>query len=338
MDPDIKKLKSYINTDIKLKYKYDSKYLDDISIDLKRAFRKPIGLFDPLGENINPLTGKDYTDMYADNLLMYKKGPLDDGNKYKMTYSGQAYDWSNLTIYSHMPEILDSIKTNQITLVKAGTGVGKTVITPKAALQAFNFQKKVICAIPKRSATKTTAEYAASCMDVKLGEEIGYVYKGGNNVGKNTKLTFTTTGTLKSIITGTDQYLMDYDCVILDEIHERSVQIDQLLYFIKKILTKRPEFRLVLMSATVDTSIFKNYFREYIYKDFDYPGKTYHVDIIYELTPILDWKIAAINCLQKILTTTTEGDILIFIKSGGEGTTLCNSLKALYRKPNTEYW
>ena len=73
-----------------------------------------------------------------------------------------------------MISILDSIKKNQVTLVKAGTGTGKTVITPKIALQAFNFQKKVICAVPKQVLTESSAEFASECLDVNVGDQVGY--------------------------------------------------------------------------------------------------------------------------------------------------------------------
>ena len=325
MIPSINIIKEHIST--KNNYIFDKSFLNKEQIPV---FSRPIGLYDPLGENLNPLTMRPYENLYKSELMSFSEGPLDDGHKYAKTYAGMAYSWANFVIYKKLDEIIHSIKTNQVTLIKAGTGVGKTVITPKAALQAFNFQKKVICAIPKRSVTKTAADYSAACLDVHLGHEVGYRYKGDNKSSNNTKLLYTTTGTIKSIITGIDPYLSEYNCLIIDEAHERSVQIDQLLYFAKKILAKRPDFRIIIMSATIDTSLFRRYFTGFSYADFDFPGKTFPVEIVYTKRPVSDWKTAAVECLHHILDTTTTGDILIFTKSGGEGRVFCEGLKALY--------
>ena len=328
MEPDINIISAHIKLN---KYVPYDEYIPKA---LHKYYTKPIGLYDPLGQNINPLTGKDYTNIYSKEVVSYSDGPLADGNLYKNTYSGMAYNWTNLVVYSKITEIIKSIRENQVTLIKAGTGVGKTVIVPKAALQAFNFQKKVICAIPKRAITKTTAEYSAKCLDVSLGKEVGYQFRGDNVTSEDTKLLFTTTGTIKSIITGNDPYLSEYSAIIVDEAHERSVQIDQLLYFVKQILIKRPDFRLIIMSATIDTTLFKNYFSKFSYADFIYLGKSYPVQIIYEKQVVSDWKTEATKKLFHILDTTTTGDILIFTKSGGEGKQFCDTLKARFNKDN----
>ena len=222
---------SLINSHIKVikDYKFMNNYLNN---NKKNYFKKPIGLFDPYGENINPLTNEPYQNLYSDEKIVYKDGPL-FGVSVPMTYKNLAYNWSQLKVYEYLLPILDSVRKNQITIIRAGTGVGKTVITPKIALQAFNFTKKVICTVPKQLIASGNASYSAKCLDVKLGEEVGYFYMGKNNTSKNTKLIFTTPGSLKSKITGSDPYLSEYGCVIIDEIHERSVQTDQLLLLIK---------------------------------------------------------------------------------------------------------
>ena len=149
-------------------------------------------------------------------------------------------------------------------------------------------------------------------------EEIGYYFMGKNMTSSKTKLVFTTPGSLKSKLTGGDPYLEEYNCVILDEIHERSVETDQLLLYMKEIMEKRPEFRLILMSATVDLNIFKNYFTKlskFTYNELDIPGVLeFKVNILYEPKPIIDWKIGSVNKVEQILKTTPNGDILIFVK------------------------
>ena len=165
-------------------YNFYNHYLNK---NLVNKFKKPIGLYDPLGENINPLTGKDYQNYYSTEQNKYPSGPL-AGKIYQITYRNLAYSWTNLPMYPHITNILNSIRNNNITMIEAGTGVSKTVIVPKVALQAFNFQKRVICTVPKRLLARTNAEYSAKCLDVLMGQEVGYFVGGNRNMNANTKL------------------------------------------------------------------------------------------------------------------------------------------------------
>ena len=330
-------INSKINSYIKKveNYKFDNKNINNN--DLKKYFKKPIGLFDPYGENINPLTGKPYENLYSSDVIEYKSGPL-EGVTVPKTYKNLAYLWTNYTVYNNMLPILDSIKKNQVTLVKAGTGTGKTVITPFIALQAFNFQKKVICAVPKQLLTESSAEFASQCLDVNVGDQVGYFYMGSNKTSTNSRLIFTTPGSLKSVITRNedDPYLSEYDCVILDEIHERSVQTDQLLLMMKTILEKRPEFRLILMSATMDLDLFNKYYTssKITCGEIIVEGISFNVDIFYEKKPVKDIRGETINKIVHILKTTQSGDILVFVKTGGDGKMLCQSLEQATRSLN----
>jgi HrpA-like RNA helicase len=293
-----------------------------------------VGLYDPLGININPFTSLPYENLYQNDSIDVKSGPL-VGQKIPKTYKNLAYSWTNLKVYEFLNPILKSIKENQITMVKAGTGVGKTVLVPKIALQAFNFQKKVVCTVPKQIIANKNAKYSAECLDVALGQEVGYFYMGDNHTSEKTKLIFTTPGSLKSKITGGDPNLDEYSCIIIDEIHERSVQTDQLLLFMKDILEKRPELRVILMSATIDLSKFKTYFAGYSYNEIEILGKSFSVDVTFEKAPLKNWQSTAVNLIHKILTTTDEGDILVFIKSGGDGKMLCQDLERKMKNSQT---
>jgi len=324
------KIKKHI---VKLKkYKFKKNHLNKNN---KPFFKKAIGLYDPLGKNINPLTGLPYENIYQnDEPLIYKDGPL-IGVKVPRTYKNLAYIWTNLKLFEYVSPILDSINNNQITIIKSGTGVGKTVITPKIALQAFNFKKKVICTVPKQLIARNNASFSAQCLDVRLGEEVGYFYMGDNQTSDKTILTFTTPGSLKSKITGSDPYLSEYSCVIIDEIHERSVQTDQLLLLMKEVLEKRPDFKLILMSATVDLTIFKEYFTEksnFTYNEVDIQDiSSYEVKIYYEKTPLKNWKKEAVDKIIDILKTTTYGDILVFVKSGSEGNLIKDEINKIVK-------
>lgn len=284
---------------------------------------KQIGILDPLGLENNPLTNKPYNNLYS-----HIKKTI-DGETVPATYANLSKIWKPKKVYDYRYDIIDSIKNNQITLIIAGTGVGKTVLTPKFALHAFDYQKKVITTIPKKIITKSTAEFAAMCMDVKLGEEVGYYYKGEKKTSDNTKLIFTTTGSLISRLTGNDPLLSEYNCIIIDEAHERTVQTDQLLLLIKKVCLKRSDLKVVIMSATIDLDTFRNYFpkRKFSFKEVDVGSElSYPVKDIWLKNNPSNWKSEASKIVLELLTKTSEGDILIFGRSGGDANVICRDI------------
>lgn len=280
----------------------------------------PLGIFDVKGENVNPFTKEPYQNLYSSQQMDV------NGEKVPMTYANLASKWSQLTVYKYKDELLDSIKNNQVTLAKAGTGVGKTVLIPKIALHAFDYQGKVLTTIPKRLITRSNAEYAAKCLDSKLGDHVGYYFKGDTKISKNSKLIFTTTGSILSKVTGNDPYLEDYNCIVIDEAHERSVQTDLLLLLIKNALKKRKDLRLVIMSATINLEAFRNYYKEFTFGEVDIPGLTFSVKQFWLPQRPENWYKAAVERVMKILTTTDDGDILIFGKASSDGVQVCSML------------
>lgn len=296
-----------------------------------------IGILDPKGENINPLTNKEYENMYKNQIKTI------NGLKVPATYANLAQIWSTKKVYNYRHEILDKINKNQVTLVIAGTGVGKTVLLPKFALHNYNYEKKVITTIPKKLVTKATASFAAECLDVKLGEEVGYYYKGENKTNQNnkeTKLIFTTTGSLISRITGNDPLLKDYSCIIIDEAHERTVQTDQLLLLLKQALMQRSDLKIIIMSATIDLNIFRNYFPKSKFKfgEIDVGSElTFPVTQLWMDKMPTNWHLEAAKITMNILKTTTEGDILIFGRSSSDASIICDKLNQMlieyHKKP-----
>ena len=158
---------------------------------------KPYGIYDLEGENINPLTMKPYKNLYSSETIEETGEPMTYSNLVKTRYP-------KLLTYKNKDSILKTISENQITLLKAGTGVGKTVIIPKIVLHALNYQKKVVCTIPKKAITRSSANYAAKTLDVKVGEEVGYFYAGDNMTKDKTKLIFATPGSIISKLTHSD--------------------------------------------------------------------------------------------------------------------------------------
>ncbi len=286
----------------------------------KKKETKPLGIFDVKGDNVNPFTKEPYQNIYSSQQMDI------DGQKVPMTYANLATKWSQLTVYKYKDELLNSIKNNQVTLAKAGTGVGKTVLIPKIALHAFDYEGKVLTTIPKRLITRSNAEYAAKCLDSKLGDHVGYYFKGDNKISKNSKLIFTTTGSILSKVTGNDPYLEDYNCIVIDEAHERSVQTDLLLLLIKNALKKRKDLRLVIMSATINLEAFRNYYKEFSFGEVDIPGLTFSVKQFWLPQRPENWYKSAVERVMKILTTTDDGDILIFGKASSDGVQVCSML------------
>ena len=190
---------------------------------------------------------------------------------------------------------------------------------------------------------QSSAEFAAKCLDVSLGKEVGYKFRGSPSSArsKDTNLLFTTDGTIVAQLIN-DITLPQYDMVIIDEAHERNPNIDFMLLLLKKTLLARPDFKLIIMSATIDINLFKNYFPEKLYKFIHLSAGSanpYRIDDIFlneDLkVPVLD------GCVDKaldILKSTDKGDILIFVKSSSEARKGCQMLgKKLEGKMNTPY-
>ena len=295
-----KTIKDYIKLP-KDKYEFYDEYLPE---GLKESFKKPIGLYDPYGENINPLTNAPYENMYKDTTDKYHSGPA-EGITYKRTYLNWAYNWTNFPLYSIVGTILKSIRQNTVTIIKAGTGVGKSFLAGRICSQVFNFQEKVLMTLPKKLLARETAKTTAITCDVRLGEEVGYYFKGDYNIDKNnkkSKIIFTTTGSLIRKITGEDPELKEYSCIIIDEAHERSVQTDELILFLKKALITRTDLKIVFISATLNVQEFKNYFKDYSFNVVDMgEGTTKKITDYYEQNKPMDWQKVAVEKIMKIL-------------------------------------
>lgn len=298
-----------------------------------------IGIFDPEGINKNPLTGKSYQNLYANkHKLEMEKGVLEP-----MTYANLAKKWSNFKVYDFRREIVNSIKKNQLTLIKAGTGVGKTVLMPKLALHAMEYKERVITTIPTRLSTKGAAEFAAKTLDVNIGEEVGYYYQGVNKQSDKTKLLYSTPGSLIARLTGNDPNLSDYKVIIIDEAHERSIQIDTLLMLLTTVLKNRDDVRVIIMSATIDLDFFANYFKkdnkELSINKIDVGSATlYPITDIYLNKPVANWQEGTVKILLHILLTTMEGDILVFARSASDGKNICADLAKHIQKYNKSSW
>ena len=236
---------------------------------------KKNGIFDPEGKYPNPLTGQPYSKSYKVLAL---------GNK-----SLGIKGWSEYSAWTSKLDIIKKIHQTQILLLVLPTGVGKTVIVPKLLLHYFDYKKRVVVTVPRLAVGAEAGTYAAKLLDVPLyavddiGKEIinpnakdkednlyptgnkivGYKYSSiGNKFGDdNSILLFTTDGNIKQKIVSGDRDLSNYGGIIIDEAHERSINIDILIALVMDIIPRRPDFKVIIMSATIKKEIFTNYFK-----------------------------------------------------------------------------
>lgn len=271
------------------------------------------GILDPSGEKPNPLNNKEYSD----------------------NYKKLAKIWSQFPAYSQRENIINSVRENQVCLVVSGTGSGKTVLVPKFVLHVFDYIGKIAITLPKQIITKSAAEFAADTLDVQVGQQVGYKYRGSPSSAKSkdTNLLYATDGTIVAKLLN-DPKLEEFDAVIIDEAHERKVQIDFLLFLLKNALKHRPELKVIIMSATINAKVFADYFSEYKFKKIDVGGKTnYPIKSYFIKNKIKPAKFLThgLDIIVKIikeddLSKKGSHDILFFITSSNEAFNLCDLL------------
>lgn len=284
------------------------------------TFDDKIGILDPKGINLNPINDKPYSD----------------------DYKKLAKIWSGYPAFEKSAEILDSIQNNQLTFIIAGTGAGKTVIVPKLALHYINYEGEIAVTLPKRVVTLSAAMFSAKISDTTLGEEIGYVYKGSDKKMIGSKLTYMTDGYLAAKY-DQDTLLSNYKVIIIDEAHERRIQIDLLLLFLKNILAsgKRPDLRIIIMSATINGKKYQDYFDGVSSKIVNVSGQPNHeIDVHFLDKPSNSYMIDGIQLVSKIVEKNLEAGkgansinhaILFFITTSEEALQLCRNIRPKYR-------
>eukprot|EP00261_Vitis_vinifera_P033395 XP_019074638.1 PREDICTED: DExH-box ATP-dependent RNA helicase DExH5, mitochondrial isoform X3 [Vitis vinifera] len=187
--------------------------------------------------------------------------------------------------------LLTAISGNQVVIVSGETGCGKTTQIPQFILESEIESVRgavcsIICTQPRRISAMSVSERVAAERGEKLGESVGYKVRLEGMKGKDTCLLFCTTGILLRRLL-VDRNLKGVTHVIVDEIHERGMNEDFLLIVLKDLLPRRPELRLILMSATLDAELFSSYFdgAPVVHiPGFTYPIRTYFLENILEMT------------------------------------------------------
>ena len=166
----------------------------------------------------------------------------------------------NLPISQRQSEIADLINNNQVVIVAGETGSGKTTQLPKICLSLGYGNKGLIGHTqPRRIAARTVADRIASELKVPLGDEVGYQVRFNDSSNNKTRIKLMTDGVLLAEFQR-DRFLSRYEVIIIDEAHERSLNIDFLLGLLKPLCQRRPDLKVIITSATIDLEKFSKHF------------------------------------------------------------------------------
>ena len=229
-----------------------------------------------------------------------------------------SIEYPDLPVSARAEEIRHEIENNQVVIIAGETGSGKTTQIPKICLQAGRGVRGLIGHTqPRRIAARTVAERIAQELKSPLGDAVGYQVRFSDQTSPNSFIKLMTDGILLAEIQR-DRYLSKYDTIIIDEAHERSLNIDFLLGYLKSLLLKRPELKLIITSATIDIEKFSTHFDKA--PVIEVSGRTFPVEIIYSGPDIVerDRNQAIVDCLEDIEQNQKPGDVLVFLSGERE--------------------
>lgn len=227
----------------------------------------------------------------------------------------------NLPVSQKKQAIFEAIRDHQVTIVAGETGSGKTTQLPKICMELGRGIKGLIGHTqPRRLAARTVANRIAEELGSEPGGCVGYKVRFTDHVGDNTMVKLMTDGILLAEIQQ-DRLLMQYDTIIIDEAHERSLNIDFLLGYLKELLPRRPDLKVVITSATIDPQRFSRHFNQAPIVEVS--GRTWPVEVRYrpiveEANDVERDQLQAIYDAVEELGREGPGDILIFMSGERE--------------------
>ncbi|PKM08732.1 MAG: ATP-dependent RNA helicase HrpA [Gammaproteobacteria bacterium HGW-Gammaproteobacteria-4] len=230
----------------------------------------------------------------------------------------------SLPIAQHAERIVDCIRRHPVVVIAGETGSGKTTQLPQLCLAAGRGAAGIIgCTQPRRIAARSVANRVASELGVNLGSAVGYQVRFTERTAENTCIKFMTDGILLAEIQS-DRMLSNYDTIILDEAHERSLNIDFLLGYLKTLLVRRRDLKLVVTSATIDTERFSRFFDDAPVIAVE--GRTFPVEVRYRppqgesgdgedggREPVRDTVDAIVAAVDELTREDPFGDVLVFL-------------------------
>ncbi len=194
------------------------------------------------------------------------------------------------------------------------------------AADGITAPRLIACTQPRRVAAMSVAKRVAEEMDVTLGKEVGYTIRFEDTTDRRTTfLKYMTDGMLLREAMN-DRDLSRYSCVILDEAHERTLATDILMGLLKEVTARRPDLKLIVMSATLDALKFQKYFNDAPL--LRVPGRTFPVETFYTQEPEPDYLEAAIRTVLMVHQAEDPGDILVFLTGEEEIEDACRKIRA----------
>ena len=224
----------------------------------------------------------------------------------------------SLPVSQRKAEIEKLLSEHQVIVVAGETGSGKTTQLPKMCLElGFGNLGTIGHTQPRRIAARSVAARIAEELQTELGDLVGYKVRFNDQISDNTQIKLMTDGILLAEIQ-TDRFLNQYSCLIIDEAHERSLNNDFILGYLKQLLPRRPDLKVIITSATIDVERFSKHFNNA--PIIEVSGRTYPVEVRYR--PVVEEDDQ--DQLQGILNAVDElqaegrGDILIFMNGERE--------------------
>jgi len=237
-----------------------------------------------------------------------------------------------LPIIARKDDIIKAISENQVVIVSGETGSGKSTQIPKMCLEAGRgISGKIGCTQPRRIAASTISRRIAEELGEQLGKSVGYKIRFKDRTPRTAYIKILTDGMLLAETQG-DRDLREYDTLIIDEAHERSVNIDFILGFLRLILPRRPELKVIITSATLDTEKFSAAFGDT--PVIEVSGRLFPVQVDYmPLDPELEDKgdvtyvDMAVRAVDRLHHQKRPGDVLIFMPTEHDVLETCERLR-----------
>ena len=233
-----------------------------------------------------------------------------------------------LPMWAFKDQLVEYVGKYPITLLIGETGSGKSTQLPQF-LFSLEPKGRIVCTQPRRVAAMSVAMRVADEMDVRCGEQVGYSVRFEERKSESTKIIYMTDGILLRDLAA-DRDLATTSVVVVDEAHERTINSDLILALLKDLSRRRTDFRLVVMSATLDAQRFSEYFKNA--PVIRVPGRVFPVSVFYSQAPVADYLDAAVNYAIYIHKTEPAGDILVFLTGENQIERACHRFEEALRR------
>ena len=305
---------------------HDAEYMNTYNNDQQES--NGHSNYSRMGRESDMLSKLERRSTTAKQALSLEDGELNPWTErpHSKKYFGILEKRRDLPVSQQRAEFLKMFHSTQILVFVGETGSGKTTQIPQYVLYDDLPQREglmVACTQPRRVAAMSVAQRVADELDVKLGEEVGYTIRFEDVTSNRTVLKYMTDGMLLREAMN-DHTLSRYSCIILDEAHERTLATDILMGLMKNIAERRPDLKIVIMSATLDAEKFQHYF--FNAPLLAVPGRTHPVEVYYTREAEQDYLEAAVRTVLQIHQDEPEGDILLFLTGEEEIEDACRKI------------